>query len=41
MRTLILILFTVSCAKKKVEDPTPIRPTISLDEEDIEEIPER
>jgi hypothetical protein len=40
MRYLFTFLLLVSCAKKKIEDPHPIRPTITLDEEEMEEFPE-
>lgn len=41
MRAIILILCLASCAKKKVEDPIKVRPEIMLDEEEMEELPER
>ncbi len=37
----VVAVFLSACAKKKVEDPTPVRPMINLDEEDIERLPER
>jgi len=41
MRILFLVLCLSACAKKKVEDPIKVRPEITLDEEEIEELPER
>ena len=35
-----MLLLLASCAKKKVEETRPIRPTITIDEEDMEEFPE-
>tara|TARA_R110000751_G_scaffold153680_1_gene258759 strand:- start:562 stop:696 length:135 start_codon:yes stop_codon:yes gene_type:complete len=37
---LIVVAFSSSCMKNKVEDPMKVRPKI-LSEEEIEELPER